>query len=275
MNIYDRFKRLKLWNKLGAIGAIASILGLVIVFWPGNKKSQNIVICGDVENSQVIQIQDSNGADFQNIISDIVSNNEKLTSIVKKLESAEAFILKREIERVSSYFPSGYRKETHTVGPTTLSKKLKEIFLFINKNFSKQITGRQFKEIESSLSEIISGEPFLSYAWFYRGLIFSFAQYSNSQGDKFKNIANTNFQQAENIFNIVLEKDPENPYLLLYKGMNLTHLNKGAESVYYLNEALRVEPEIFKKHRLLGIICYWKHIEPKYAKVWELAFKKY
>ena len=154
MNIYDRFKRLNIWNKLGAIGAIASIIGLAIVFLPENNKSQYIEIHGDVENSQVIQIQDSNGAEFQKIVSDIEADNNKLTSIVKKLESAEAFILKREIERISNYFPSGYKKEAHIVGPTALSKKLKTLFLFINRNFSKQITGRQFKEIDALLSEI-------------------------------------------------------------------------------------------------------------------------
>ncbi|MFC1885003.1 hypothetical protein ACFL2O_09545, partial [Thermodesulfobacteriota bacterium] len=142
MNIYERFKRLNIWNKLGVIGAIASIIGLVIGFWPGNKKSQHIEIHGDVENSQIIQIQDSDGAEFQKIISDIEADNKKLEAIVKKLESVEAFILKREIERISSYFPSGYKKETYIVGPTNLSKKLKEVFLFINRNFSKQITGK-------------------------------------------------------------------------------------------------------------------------------------
>lgn len=35
-----RFKQLSFWNKLGAIGSLASILGVLLYFWPSNKLSE-------------------------------------------------------------------------------------------------------------------------------------------------------------------------------------------------------------------------------------------
>ena len=94
-------------------------------------------------------------------------------------------------------------------------------------------------------------------------------------GAKFLEIAKSHFERADKLFDIFLIREPNNPYLLLYKGMNLTHLSKARESVLYLNESLRIKPDIFDRHELLGIICYWKHIDSGYAKVWKSAFDKY
>jgi len=275
MNIYNRFKRLNVWNKLFVVGATASIIALAIGFWPNHEKQQNIEIYGNLVDSHIIQIQDSNGVEFKKIISGIEEDNKKLESLVQRLTTTEKFLLKREFYRVSNYFPSGYKKETYTIGPTKQSERLKKVFIFINRNFTSQITGKQFKEIDSLLIDIISDEPLLSYAWFYRGLCYSFLRVNRLYSEKIAKIAESNFEKADNIFDLLIEENPEDPYLLLYKGMNLTHLNKGKESVIYLNEALRIEPDIFRKHRFLGIICYWKHIDPEYAKEWESAFKKY
>ena len=73
----------------------------------------------------------------------------------------------------------------------------------------------------------------------------------------------------------MITKYPENPFTLLYYGMNLTFLLKGKESVSSLKEALKIDPNIFKKHQLLGIISYWKHIDQDFAQEWESAFKLY
>jgi len=277
MNIYNRFKRLKFWNKLGAIGAIASIIGLsiAIAVWLKNGNDQDIEVRGSVVDSYIIQIRDSESVEFGKIISAIERKNRKLDSLAQELKETKTFLLNKELERISKYFPSGYKKETYTLGPSEFSEKLKRVFVFSNRNFGKQITGKQLKEIDSILTEILETEPLFGYGWFYRGLNFTFLRNNKPYGEKFKNIAHTQFNRADNLFSLLLDKYPENPYLLLYKGMNLTHLNRGRESVLYLNEALRIEPIIFSKHRLLGIICYWKHIKPEYSEVWESAFKKY
>lgn len=42
MNIYRRFKRLNTWNKLGVVGAIASIIALAIGFWSIHGKQSHV-----------------------------------------------------------------------------------------------------------------------------------------------------------------------------------------------------------------------------------------
>ncbi|GAG21290.1 unnamed protein product, partial [marine sediment metagenome] len=72
-------------------------------------------------------------------------------------------------------------------------------------------------------------------------------------------------------FNVSLEKYPNDPFLLLYKGMNLAGLDRGEESVSCLKKALSLEPDIFQKKHALGVIACWKHIAPNYLQEWQAA----
>ncbi|MBI5099153.1 MAG: hypothetical protein HZB30_07920 [Nitrospirae bacterium] len=237
---------------------------------PKDEEQKHMEIRGNVINSQIIQVNLSE-VDFEKIKSD----DRQLESLKQDLKTTKTLIFKKEIETVSSYFPSGYKKENFFIGPTELSEKLKKVFNFVKENFGKQIKGKQFNEIDSLITEIIKDEHLLPYSWFYRGAIYSFISVNNPNSEETKKFAISYLEQADNLFNFLLDKNPENSYLLLYKGMNLSFLNKGRESVLYLNEALRINPELFSKHYLLGFLSYRNDIESKYAEMWELALKKY
>lgn len=51
MNLIQRFKKLSLWNKIGVIGAIASIVGLffglIFIFFPKSPKINGDYVAGD------------------------------------------------------------------------------------------------------------------------------------------------------------------------------------------------------------------------------------
>lgn len=198
--------------------------------------------------------------------------------IVPRIEEDRVFLksfLNREVHETAKYYPSGYKREGPILGPTDISKKLKIVFKFINDNFSKKITGKQFKEMNKLLEEVIEANPLFPYAWFYRGMLFSFIEADKElENDSFR-IGQMCFKEAHERFGLLLNKYPEEPFLVLYKGMTLTHLSKGGESILYLRKALQIDPEIFKKHKLLGIISFWEHIEQNLVDEWELAFNKY
>lgn len=64
MNIIRRFKKLSLWNKIGTIGAFASLIGLILIFIPnGNKvKSNNQsggITAGHIDNINIITIKET------------------------------------------------------------------------------------------------------------------------------------------------------------------------------------------------------------------------
>jgi len=275
MDILNRFKRLSMWNKIGVLGSAASLLGLAIAFWPEIQGQQNIEIHGNIVDSNVFQISGLSESQVRDLFSETVNENSKIDSLIKELRTNQKSLLNREIVRISKHFPSGYKKESILIAPTELSDRLKKGFAWMKKNFTKNTSGKEFKRIDSLLVEIQRDEPFFPYIWFYRGLMYSFVRSNKTYGAKFLEIAKSHFERADKLFDIFLIREPNNPYLLLYKGMNLTHLSKARESVLYLNESLRIKPDIFDRHELLGIICYWKHIDSGYAKVWKSAFDKY
>jgi len=106
-------------------------------------------------------------------------------------------------------------------------------------------------------------------------MLFSFLKADKDLEDNFFRIGQKFFIEADKQFNLLLNEYPEDPFLLLYKGMTLTHLSKGEESITYLRKALQIDPEIFTKHKLLGVISIWKHIDPNFVDEWEVAFNKY
>ncbi len=172
------------------------------------------------------------------------------------------------------YLPNGLNRDKGGI-ETSTSRELKRFFNFTKSNFTKTITGKQFKEMNSLLNQILSEEPDFVYAWFYRGLFFSFASVNPEFKDKFSSIAESSFKKADDLFNILLEKHPNDPFLLLYKGMNLTLLNRAEESVSYLKKSLSLEPDIFQKKHVLGIIACWNHIAPNYLHEWQTAMEEY
>lgn len=178
-------------------------------------------------------------------------------------------------EKYFKYLPNGLKQDNDGVEITNTSRELKRFFDFTKGNFTKTITGKQFKEMNSLLNQILSKEPGFAYAWFYRGLLFSLASVNPEFKDKFSSIAESSFKKADDLFIVLLEKHPNDPYLLLYKGMNLTHLDRGKESVSYLKKALGLEPDIFQKKQVLGIIACWNHIDPNYLQEWQTAMDKY
>ncbi len=178
-------------------------------------------------------------------------------------------------EEYFKYLPNGLKRNNDGIEITNTSIELKRFFNFTKSNFTKTITGKQFKEMNSLLKQILSEEPDFAYAWFYRGLIFSFASINPEFKDKFSSIAESSFKKADDLFNVLLEKHPNDPFLLLYKGMNLTLLNRAEESVSYLKKALSLEPDIFQKKHVLGIIACWNHIAPNYLQEWQTAMEDY
>lgn len=55
MKLHQRFHKLTLWNKIGVIGAIASIIGVILFFFsPTN--NEGISIKGDISNSTILQV---------------------------------------------------------------------------------------------------------------------------------------------------------------------------------------------------------------------------
>lgn len=178
-------------------------------------------------------------------------------------------------EKLFEYLPNGLKINNDIIEITSTSRELKTFFNFTKSNFTKTITGKQFKEMNSLLNQILSREPDFAYVWFYKGLLFALASINPEFKDKFSSIAELSFKKANDLFNISLEKYPDDPFLLLYKGMNLTCLNRGEESVSCLKKALSLEPDIFQKKHALGIIVCWKHITPDYLKEWQIAMDKY
>jgi len=178
-------------------------------------------------------------------------------------------------EEYFKYLPNGLKRNNDGIEITNTSKELKKLFNFMKTNFTKAITGKQFKEMNSLLNQILSEEQHFAYAWFYRGLFFSFASVNPEFKDKFSSIAESSFKKADDLFNILLEKHPNDPFLLLYKGMNLTLLNRAEESVSYLKKSLSLEPDIFQKKHVLGIIACWNHIAPNYLQEWQTAMDEY
>jgi len=57
--------------------------------------------------------------------------------------------------------------------------------------------------------------------------------------------------------------------------MNLTALDRGEESVSCLEKALSLEPDIFQKKHVLGMIACWNHIAPNYLQEWHTAMEDY
>lgn len=215
-----------------------------------------------------IQIQESSYGEMREVVKEIIPKFESS-------ETLQKLFLSREVQETSKYYPSGYKLEGSILGPTDISRKLKIVFRFMNDNFSEEITGKQFKEINKVLEEVTQVNPLLPYVWFYRGMLFSFVKADKELGDNFFRIGQKYFIEADKRFDLLLNKYPEDPFLLLYKGMTLTHLSNGKESIIYLRKALQIDPGIFKKHRLLGIISIWKHIDQSFVDEWEAAFVKY
>lgn len=55
MKLHQRFSRLTVWNKIGVIGAVVSIIGFVLYFFfPASNKG--ISVKGDISNSTVLQV---------------------------------------------------------------------------------------------------------------------------------------------------------------------------------------------------------------------------
>ncbi len=214
-----------------------------------------------------IKIQESQHKEMLETIMEIAKNIDK-EGVLK-----ESF-LSREIKETVKYYPSGYKHEDIFLGPTDISKKLKIVFTFLHSNFSKRISGKQFKEINGVLDSVIQEEQLLPYTWFYKGMLFSYIKDKELE-DGFHKVGIKCFKEADKRFTLLLNKYPKNPFLLLYKGMTLTHLSKGKESIIYLQKSLQIDAEIFKKHKLLGVISFWKHIDQNFADEWEVAFNKY
>lgn len=177
--------------------------------------------------------------------------------------------------KLFKYLPNGLMLDNDNIKMTNTSKELKRFFNFTKDNFTKTVTGKQFKEMNSLIKQILIKEPDFAYAWFYRGLFFSLASVNPEFKDKLSSIAKASFKKADDLFNFSLEKYPDDPFLLLYKGMNLTCLDKGEESISCLKKALNIEPDIFQKKNALGIIACWNHIAPNYLKEWQSAMEKY
>lgn len=283
MNLYSKFKRLKFGKTLGALGAGASIVGLILYFTHQGNNKQIINVQGDIVDSNIIQIIDPSQIDVEALLKKTKKTQAVSNLPLDKLESKDDIFYKHEIERALKYFPSGYKKEKYmlngkeyfNIGPGELNAQLKVIFEFMNQNFGKSITGKQFKQIEKIAHEVVKSEPFFTYGWYYRGLMFAFVGGDKTLVKRFKKIANMHFTRANELFDLLLDKDPQNPYLLLYKGLNLTFLNNGRASVTYLDEALRIKPDIFSEHRRLGIISHYKHIGETFSEKWESALAKY
>ena len=168
---------------------------------------------------------------------------ETINGISSKIEDTrlvQKSIINREIQEASKYYPSGYKLEGFITGPTEISKKLKAVFTFMKENFTKEITGKQFKEINRLLEGIIQTNQLLPYTWFYRGMLFSFIRADEELGNDFYRIGQICFLEADKRFDLLIDRYPENPFLLLYKGMTLTHLSRGEESVTYLRKALQM-----------------------------------
>ena len=54
MNLLDRFQRLSLWNKLGAIGALGSVVGVLLFFLPGEAAKSSTTNIADSGGSVII-----------------------------------------------------------------------------------------------------------------------------------------------------------------------------------------------------------------------------
>lgn len=78
MNIFKRFERLTLWNKLAAIGAVASIIGLVYIFFPktpgvnielnnqqGGITAQNVTITNYFQSSTFLKEKENLDKDLK------------------------------------------------------------------------------------------------------------------------------------------------------------------------------------------------------------------
>ena len=226
MDILNRFKRLTIWNKIGVLGSVASLLGLTIAFWPETQGQQNIEVHGNIIDSNVLQISGLKESHVRDLFSETVNENSKIDSLIKELRTNQESFLNREIVRISKHFPSGYKKESILIAPTELSDRLKKVFALMKKDFTKNISGKEFKRIDSLLAQIQRDEPFFAYIWFYRGLMYSFVRSNETYGAKFLEIAKSYFERADKQFDIFLNREPNNPYLLLYKGMNLTVTNE-------------------------------------------------
>ncbi len=238
--------------------------------------SQNIQIDGNVVSSNIIQIIGSNSEEMNEIFNDIIKSDNELQ---RRTINIEKKFYEQQLARISKFYPSGYKKESFMTGPTEISKKLKECFSFMKNNFDGKISVNQFKEINRRFEEILIDEPYLPYIWFYRGVLFSYASASDKTDiklrEKFKEHAINYFIQANKLFDDLIVKNPDNPYIILFKGMTLTFLQKGKESILYLREVLRVKPQIFKEHNLLGMITFYRHIDNNFLNEWETAFNMY
>lgn len=61
MKLTERFQRLTLWNKIGAIGSIASIMGLILTLAIPSDDSNKTTIEQACEGDDCIQIKVNNG----------------------------------------------------------------------------------------------------------------------------------------------------------------------------------------------------------------------
>lgn len=239
-----------------------------------NDEKQRIEIKGNVTDSTINQII-IKGSEAKEILGDIKKQFSELDQRMQNFKEINQIVLNRELKEISKYYPSGYKQEGFMLGPTDMSKKLKKIFIFMNRNFGKQITGKQFKQIDRNIVKILEDEPYFAYGWFYRGMLYAFIKRDEKLGDEFYRISQKFFKIADYQLNLLINKYPGNPFLILYNAMNLSFLAKGKESILFLREALKIDPDIFKKHHLLGIISFWKHIDQSFVQEWESGFKLY
>ena len=267
MKLKTRFKRLTLWNKLSTLGALASIIALILFFLPKSDKSLKIEVTGNIINSNIIQIVGDENVIYVIIDSSLKDNYENKI----KEELLQEFKLKETLK----YYPSGYKLDGFITGPTEISDSLQKVFSFMKNSFGKTIKGNQFKENDAILKNITRNEPYLAYAWHYLGITYAFLSVNDEYRKKAEELSLLYFEKADSLFDTLIAKKPNDQYLILYKGMNLTYLSKGKESVEYLEKALSIDEEIFSKHQFLGIITFWNHIDYFYLNLWEEAFKKY
>lgn len=266
MKLITRFKRLTFWNKLYALGALASIIALIFFLLKGDK-APTLKVTGNIIDSNIIQIVGD-----VNVVKEIIDSSVK-DKIYSKIR--EELLQELKLKETLKYYPSGYTRDGFITGPTEISYNLKKVFSFMYNSFGKTIKGKQFKENDAILKNIIRDEPYLAYAWHYLGLTYAFLSVNDEYRKKAEELSLLYFKKADSLFDALIARNPNDQYLILYKGMNLTYLSRGKKSVEYLEKALSIDEEIFSKHQLLGIITFWKHIDYSYLNLWEEAFKKY
>jgi len=65
-----------------------------------------------------------------------------------------------------------------------------------------------------------------------------------------------NIKEAEKIYKTILEKSPDNPYVLHYMGLIFSTQGKHELAIQYISRAISINPDILQPNYNLGLLFY-------------------